>query len=220
MKNIVLFSLAFISLLAFSSCRKHRLKGEGSIISDTRSLGAIESVEADGDIDLEIIPSERNKVVITGYENLVPAFESNVRSRTLVLKFNDTYYNVKNNNIRITLYVNYLEGVTLNGSGDVVLKPRISSDDMYVKINGSGAITIEDNDIPVMEYKINGSGNIYARDCRAQDVYANISGSGEMEVYADRYLEAKISGSGTINYWGDPETVNTDISGSGRVKKH
>lgn len=221
MKNIVLIGLAaVISIFSMSSCHKHRIKGEGNIVSDTRSIGNITALTADGDIDVEILPAEKNKVVVTGYQNLVPVFETNVSSERLTLRFNDTYYNVRNNNIKVTLYVNNLNGITINGSGNIVMRPDVKSDKMDLKVNGSGVITLEENQIPKMDCQINGSGKLYCRSCIADDVYAKISGSGDMEVTVEHYLEARITGSGTINYWGSPETVTTDISGSGKVKKH
>jgi hypothetical protein len=220
MKNVVLVSLMMMSMAALSSCHKHKIKGEGNIISDTRSLADITSVTADGDLEIEILPAKNNKVIITGYENLVPAFESNVSNGRLTLRFNDTYYNVRNNNIKVTLYVNGIEGVTLNGSGKITMLPGIKTDNMEVKINGSGKVTLEENYVSSLNCHINGSGDIFARDFEAESVDAKISGSGNMELTVIKYLEARISGSGTINYWGSPETVNTDISGSGKVKKH
>lgn len=220
MKNVVLLSLIMVSIVAFSSCHKNRIKGEGSVISDTRSIGKIKYVEADGDLEVEILPAEKNRVVVTGYQNLVPAFETEVSHERLVLKFNDTYYNVKNNNIRVTLYVNDINGITLNGSGKVIMRSDVNTDNMELKINGSGKITLEDNYAPTLSCHINGSGNMFCRSFEADNVHANISGSGGMELTANKYLQTRISGSGTIDYWGNPETVNNDISGSGKVRKH
>ena len=77
-----------------------------------------------------------------------------------------------------------------------------------------------DNTLKILYIDINGSGNINTRDVDADDVYTDISGSGDISVTALNMLDARISGSGDIDYWGNPPTVKLDVSGSGRVRKH
>ena len=45
-----------------------------------------------------------------------------------------------------------------------------------------------------------------------------IGGSGKATVWATESLDARVTGSGTVNYYGDPK-VNVSGSGSGRVKR-
>ena len=78
---------------------------------------------------------------------------------------------------------------------------------------------IEDNEFDTFQCKVSGSGAVNARYAVCDEVYAEISGSGDLDITVNELLEAKISGSGSIDYWGTPEVVNTDISGSGKVTK-
>jgi hypothetical protein len=39
-----------------------------------------------------------------------------------------------------------------------------------------------------------------------------------MDVHVSEKLTAKVNGSGNIHYMGNPQTVNKNVSGSGRVK--
>lgn len=218
MKLLVSVSILMIAAL-FSSCRKGSLKGEGSIVSETRTLASFTEFESSGDFDIEVYPGDENKAVVSGYQNLVPAFETRVSNGKLKLQFERKYINVRNNNIRVTLYVKQLNNAALNGSGNILLHPGIVSDDLTAEINGSGDINIETNTFERAYYKINGSGKINARPCTVQHATTRISGSGDINLTAEQSLRVKISGSGSVNYWGSPEVVETDIDGSGKVNK-
>ncbi len=215
-KLLVLAALATITL---ASCSKTRLKGSGSTVSDTRYVSSFHTLQADGDVDVDVFPSNENKVVVTGYSNLVPVYETNVSNDKLTLKFRDNYINVRNNNIHITVYTSDVNMVRVNGSGNMTVQDSIRSKTLQAEINGSGNMTIKNNHFESMELKISGSGNINAQQSKGDYVYARISGSGSIDVTVGRYLNAKISGSGDINYRGTLESIDTDISGSGKVRK-
>lgn len=219
MKRIIFLGLT-LSALAFSSCSKVRLKGEGSILSETRQLENFTEVEANGSTDVEIIPSATNSVIVTGYQNLIPAYDTRVRDGRLILEFKKGYINVRNNNIKVTVYTTATNRALLNGSGNIHFADDLNTNSMSVDINGSGNVFIGNNNFTTAHYKINGSGNINAKLAIAENVTAKISGSGDIDLTATKSLIAKISGSGSIDYWGNPSVVETDISGSGKVRKN
>ena len=217
-KRITLFA-ALIACIAITSCTKKFIKGEGHVVTETRSLAEIDAVELNGSEDLQIISSTENKVEITGYHNLVPLYESYVRNGRLILQMDDDYINVRNNNIRVKLYTTGVNGIRINGSGDVVAGDNIGIQ-MSTTVNGSGNISFGDNHFTSLDITVNGSGAIDARRAESETVYADISGSGDIDVSVTKYLNAKISGSGTIDYWGNPtDGVDTEISGSGKVRR-
>lgn len=213
------FAIAALSIIAFSSCSKHRIKGEGSIVSETRSVSGFSGISLNGSEDVEVIPSNENKVIVSGYQNLVPVFKTKVSGSTLNLEFEHSYFNVRNNNIKVTVYTNGISKLDINGSGNITLRDSLKTDRLRMEINGSGNIYTYNNYIENVELDINGSGNINARNTTGRYVYAEVSGSGDAEITVKEKLDVKISGSGEIKYWGNPSSVNTDISGSGKVRK-
>lgn len=219
MKSIATLSIAFC-LLAFTSCRKYRLVGEGAIVSETRTLSSFTSVNADGDVDVDVYPSNENKVIVTAYQNLIPVYETDVNGSTLSLHFKTGYINVRHNNVRVAVYSTDVNNVVVNGSGKVIVKNGIASKTLNARINGSGDVTINDNHFESMTLKINGSGSIKSRSAVSDYVRAEISGSGDIETTVEQTLSAKISGSGNIDYWGNPSVSEVDLSGSGKVRKH
>jgi hypothetical protein len=219
MKRIIFLSLV-LSTIAFASCSKLRLKGEGSILSETRQLETFTGIEANGSTDVEVVPSSSNSVVITGYQNLIPVYETKVKGGKLVLEYKRGYINVRNNNIKVIVYTTSMNSAYLNGSGNITFRDSLTSRSMSVEINGSGDMSFGANAFQTAKYKINGSGNINARAAVAENVTAEISGSGDMDITVTQSLKAEISGSGTIDYWGNPAILEKDISGSGKVRKN
>ena len=217
MKNVITLSIIALSTIFFTSCRKTTMRGHGSVESETRTLATFNSIQADGSTDIEVYPSDNNRVIVTGYGNLIPIYETDVRGNTLYLDFKRGYWNIRNNNIKVTVYTTDMSSLHINGSGKVTIHESINSNTMDIDINGSGDVYIGQNEFERFDCKVNGSGSIKARSASCDAVYAKISGSGDIEVTVNEVLDAKISGSGNINYWGTPEVVNTDISGSGKV---
>ena len=67
---------------------------------------------------------------------------------------------------------------------------------------------------------ISGSGDINAYDLIADNVDATVSGSANIKVTANKEIIAKVSGSGDIDYRGNPEKIDTKVSGSGDISQH
>ncbi len=213
MKYLILLSSVLISV---SSCSKDRLKGEGATVSETRITTSFTEVDMNGSAEVRVYWDSVSHVVITGYQNLIPAYTSAVSGKRLILEF-DPRYRVTRSNIRVDVYTPDLHKLSLNGSGNV----RVHGDfhgDFSAEINGSGNFFIERGEFPKAYYSVNGSGNIFAKDAVADTATARISGSGNIELTVKDYLSARISGSGDIDYWGNPMT-DINVSGSGNVKR-
>lgn len=219
MKNVLQALLAFI-FITTTACTKHALRGGGDSSSETRTLSPFSTVEADGSTPVEIYPSTEDRVIITGYSNLIGAYETNVSGGTLRLKFKDKYINVRNSNLQVTVYSKDVNHVRINGSGNMHLHTGLTSNAMVAEINGSGDIDIDQNNFNNVRCEVNGSGNISGQPCTAQNLVAKISGSGNISMTVEETLSVKISGSGDVNYWGSPVITDIDISGSGKIHKH
>lgn len=211
-----LYALLPLVLLT-SSCIKERLKGEGDIISDTRSVSPFHTVESDGDNRVSIVRDSVYKVTVTGYENLVPEFRTTVSNGKLHLDYDDDYY-VRNDNIQVQVHAPAIENVRIEGSGRIEVRPGFTGDHFESHIDGSGSIEIQGGIFRELVADINGSGKIRCDGAVCDSAYADISGSGEIWVQVNNYLDVDISGSGTVHYRGSP-VVKTRISGSGKVQK-
>lgn len=124
----------------------------------------------------------------------------------------------------------------VSGSGDMDLKGKCKS--FTSDISGSSSIKLTASIAGVADFDISGSGKVEATGS-SQSVKAEItgsgkilasnfetakcevriSGSGDVEINVKTELDARITGSGTVLYKGNPARVNSDASGSGSVKE-
>ncbi|MDD5507229.1 MAG: DUF2807 domain-containing protein [Bacteroidales bacterium] len=102
----------------------------------------------------------------------------------------------------------------LGGSGNIDL--GTATNDLKATITGSGDIHIWGETLD-SDLTITGSGNIRAYGLTQENCYVTISGSGNVYVSVSKYLDVKITGSGSVYYRGNPSHIKTTISGSGKV---
>lgn len=109
------------------------------------------------------------------------------------------------------------------GSGDIECK-QLKAADMDISVAGSGDLKIENalvtsanasvagsdtvkisGNADKANYSVAGSGDLYANDFKVQNISASVAGSGDIKCHAVEHLKARVSGSGTIGYKGNPE---------------
>ncbi|MBU0928385.1 MAG: DUF2807 domain-containing protein [Spirochaetes bacterium] len=104
---------------------------------------------------------------------------------------------------------------SLTGSGDMELDcPSAASID--AKISGSGSMSLSGS-CDALDLSIAGSGDFDSPDFKARTAKILITGSGDAELEVAERLDARLSGSGGVEYGGRP-TVNVSVTGSGRVR--
>lgn len=93
--------------------------------------------------------------------------------------------------------------ISVAGSGDLKIENALVTS-VNASVAGSGIVKISGN-ADKANYSVAGSGDLYASDFKVQDISASVAGSGDIKCYAVEHLKARVSGSGTIGYKGDPE---------------
>lgn len=96
----------------------------------------------------------------------------------------------------------------VKGSGDMDLK-KVNATAVKAEVNGSGDIDMK-GDAQKASYIVKGSGDISADKLMVPNVVATVAGSGDISCYASKRLDAKVSGSGDIDYRGNPSIVNKE----------
>ena len=114
------------------------------------------------------------------------------------------------------LTVDDLGALELSGSGEVGAE-GIDTDELVVDISGSGTMKTSGR-AESQEAHVSGSGSYDAQDLESRRVRIDVEGAGSAVVNASEELDAKVGGTGSVEYVGDP-TVRQDVSGVGRVSK-
>ncbi len=240
MKRTLTFILAIVTV-TLSNAQWKRVKGNGNTVTIERSVGEYDYVALAGWFDLELVDGDEGELTLRGEENLLEYIKTEVKDGKLTIK-QKKGVNLRpsswNEGITITVPVESVDGVSLSGSGDIVGKTVLKSDNFKTSISGSGDITLEveaksidasmsgSGDMNLagratdFEVSVSGSGDIKAYDLEADFVEAQVSGSADIKVTATQTLRARVSGSGDITYKGNPKKIDTKSSGSGDINSY
>ncbi len=150
-------------------------------------------------------------------------------------KDNRGWSNIGKSDLTIYVSMENIEGVNLSGSGELIGEQSINTDDLKLRISGSGNITLATSASGLsaeisgsgkitlsgkansLKARISGSGNVKAENLTVDTVDASISGSGDIYITANEEITARVSGSGNVYYKGEPERRDSQSSGSGRI---
>ena len=105
----------------------------------------------------------------------------------------------------------------ISGSGNIIID-NLSAETVECHISGSGDVDLKGNGLQELEIHISGSGDVNAGNLKSENVSVHVSGSGDCKVYATRKLNTRTTGSGDIYYRGKPDSVDSKSSGSGHIK--
>jgi hypothetical protein len=229
---VTLTAVSAIAALALTGCVPPMA---GPTVSEDREIDAVTTLVLDSSGDVTITEGEPS-LVIHAQQAALGRLTSEVSGDTLTLGATGGFLNWGFGEVRYELTLPDLEQLEIDGSGDV--DSRISTDGtLVINLDGSGDIEFPDIDAErvevtisgsggvqvsgtatELEIDIDGSGDVDAADLQVQEAVVTIGGSGDVSVAARDNLAVRISGSGRVEYTGDP-VVDSEVSGSGDVVK-
>jgi hypothetical protein len=230
-----LFCIPLLLLVVLAGCDS--VSGSRNVVKEDRQLGDFSEVSVSGSMDVYITQGNTRNLTIEAEDNIIPLIETEMHDNDLEIRFKRNT-NIRNHKpVKIFLTTPVLEGLNLNGSGDVEVKSHFSSPgsmrfslsgsgdlsgsfnapEMRVDLAGSGDIELK-GQTRDLNISIAGSGNCDADELLAETAEVNIAGSGNADVHASRALKANLLGSGNVRYKGEP-TINLSKLGSGSVRK-
>lgn len=241
MKKIIALTLA-LTAIATVNAQWKKVKGNGNVVTIDRSTADYDEVAVAGWFDVELVSGAEGALKIRGEENLLEYIKTEVKDDKLVIKVKKGV-NLKpsswgsDGGILVTVPVETISSVSLSGSGDIVSKTILKTDNFETKLSGSGDVSLKveadkvgaslsgSGDVDLsgsagsFTVKVSGSGDVKAYELSANTVEATISGSADVQVTANEMLYARVSGSGDIHYRGNPKKIDSKASGSGDISK-
>ena len=230
-KNQYILLLILPILLSACNC----ILGEGDTVAEQREVSRFDKISLSIDAKVILKQEDDYSLRLDAQPNILEILETKVQGDVLTIGYGfDCVMDASD----ITIYLSMpeLKGVDLSGSGDVICMQGFDVSELDLGISGSGEILMElkadeirsrisgSGEIDIggkankLNVSISGSGSVYAYNLKTPDVSVKIIGSGDARVFPTVSLYAGISGSGSVYYKGDP-MVDSDITGSGRVKK-
>ncbi|MHC4956343.1 MAG: head GIN domain-containing protein, partial [Planctomycetota bacterium] len=181
-----------------------------------------------------LIQGDAERLTIEADDNLLPLIRSRVEGRRLIVGPDNVTLR-PSRPIRIVLRLKRLQALALVGRMDA-RSASIEAERLDIVISGSGSVAVQDLEADTLEVVISGSGTVLlAGNVRHQSLNVSgsggyessglksraarlrVGGSGNAKVWVTDELDAAISGSGTIGYYGRPNSTQK-VSGSGEVR--
>ncbi|MEM7085913.1 MAG: head GIN domain-containing protein [Bacteroidota bacterium] len=221
MKNIVTICLVFFSITAFAQR------------SVTRDVGDFNELKVYDLIEVNLIQSDENKVVIKGdHTDDVKIINQNGKLKLRMeidtrFQGEDTY---------IEVYFKNIGTIDANEGAYIVANEMIEQHKIELRAQEGGRIkvglTVDQTKIKAVtggvveasglsksqEIKINTGGVFEGRDLKTQETKVGITAAGEADVNASDRVEVRVTAGGDVNIYGNPKEVNEKKLAGGRVK--
>ncbi len=191
--------------------------GSGNVTSESRNVSDFDEVELNGVGNLSIQQTGSESLIVEAEEDVIPKLRTEVENNRLVIgpKPNTSIHTSEPINYKLT--VEDLNALEVSGSGNIDAED-ISTDELAVTISGAGDVKTSGR-ADSQDIDISGSGDYKARNLESEEAKIEVGGTGSAIVNVSNELNAKVSGSGSVEYIGAP-TVDQEVSGAGRVSEY
>lgn len=188
--------------------------GNGKTAVKEIKLENFSVVEADGAFEIQINVGKTSSIQIKSDENIIPLVSAAISSGTLKIGLTKSITVSKPIVLVIEAPAKFA-GVTLGGACSGIVK-GIAADVFSVALNGSANLTASGT-ANSLQSTLNGSNRLESKDLKIKDASVSITGAGDAVVNATASLKVSITGSGSVDYYGNPPKIDKQIVGVGSV---
>lgn len=239
MKKTIGLLLLVVLSVSFSSCIRDLvcLEGKGGVETRELELAPIQGILLEESAYVTITQADTQKITVTGDRNILDHLYTDVEGEIWRIDLGKNCF--RDYTLDIEIQLPNIDQIAISGSGDIIVDDFKDQGDLDLLIAGSGYIklgeftgTNEVNasipgsgeiflsrdfpDLTDLDLTIPGSGEFRAFSAITNNCDVNISGSGDVYVHVLDYLKVLITGSGNVNYKGDPN-IDATITGSGQI---
>lgn len=212
--------LSLIVATVFSGCQVagrlgNHITGSGNRHVERRQVADFNAIQASGAYQVTVVCGKDRSLEIEADDNILPLIKSEVKGGRLVISNDDGFNTRTSPSVRIT--VPDLKELSAPGASNVEVS-NVKNDSFTIDIEGATKLHCsgETNSLSV---NLSGAGSVDARDLHAQTANITSNGAGFVSVYAADHLDTTINGVGSVDYYGNPKTVNKQVNGVGSVNK-
>ncbi|SHM88159.1 head GIN domain-containing protein [Flavobacterium xinjiangense] len=198
----------------------------------SRNLGDFDEVKVFDKINVKLISSSENKVVITGDR----ADEVETVNKNGELKIRMPFPQLlSGNNIVVKLYFKNIESISasegsyvssetefkqtilnLNAKSGAEINIDINVDKVNVKANAGGIIELSGK-ATNQDVVITSGGILKAKDLHTTQTSISVSAGGNAEIQATTLVDAKVKAGGSIFIYGKPKQINKEVFIGGTI---
>ncbi len=219
MKKLI-FSLLVVSQIAYSQTEK--------------SVGDFNKVTSFDKIDVVLIPSDRNKVVLNGSgsdEVEVVNKNGELKIRMPLTKL------LSGDNVSATVYFKEIDAVEANEGSriscettfdttifDVIAKEgsevtiKINIEKLNLRVANGSIVSISGN-ATNQDVIVNSGGNYNAEKLTTKQTTITSNAGGNATIFATNLVDAKVRAGGKIFIYGSPKQINQKIIAGGKIEE-
>jgi hypothetical protein len=233
MKKIITAAACVVTLAVLVSCEAGAfgMREQRSV----RDVSGFDSVSFATSGELCITQGDHEGLEVSGRASDLPSLITEVRDGTLFIGREGAGPFIELRPPVFTLTVRTIHGLTAAGSGSIRVK-NLSTEALTVRISSSGGVALESLQADALEATLCSSGSLRATgavgalsirlsssggysggrlDSRKTSV--RVSSSGSATLRASESLEAHLTSSGDVWYFGSPQRVDRQVTSSGSL---
>jgi hypothetical protein len=240
-QSMMVLMAVVLLMTAAGGCQKdlwfnhNHFIGSGNVISEVRNVGYFSGIRLSGSGIVYVTQGPDLHLEIQAEDNIMPIISTRVSGETLVV---DTDYSFSSSfGIKIYVTMPDIHSFELQGDFKVLGQNRLHTGNLDIEITGTGYVELDvDADKIFTEISgaghinlsgsadshslvISGAGNLQAENLEVKVYDIVVSGSGNCWINVLQTLSVSITGSGNVYYRGNPGSVISNISGTGKVVK-
>lgn len=196
------------------------------------SLGKFSELKTFNAVEVEVIPSSENRIVITGHSKNDLKYNI-VKDRLEIRLGLDNIWS--KNDTRITVYTKNLRTIDANEGSLVTVSGEMKGEELTfrtqeganieAKVNGrkinakavsGGKVTLEGK-AEEQVVDINTGGHYYGKNLQTKRTEVSSGTAGKGEIYATEHVKATAKLGGTVEIFGRPDEVDKKTSLGGRI---
>jgi hypothetical protein len=236
------FCAATIATLLVAGCgllqRDGVVSGSGRIISEGREVSRFSAVALQGSGDVIITQGAAERLTIEADDNIMPLITSAVDGGTLRLGFEPADWQTTvrpSQPVRYLLTLRQLDALELSGAGNFEIASlqtsdlalvlagtgdvsiaSLRADTLNASLAGAGTITLAGT-VRQQLLRIAGQGNFEAGDLESRQAEVEVTGQGSATLWVRDSLAVRITGTGSVSYFGLPDIARREILGTGDI---
>lgn len=132
----------------------------------------------------------------------------------------NVFINWDGGNVVVTVYAPDLTSVEINGSGDFDAAGKVDTDNLSIRVKGSGEVDFADVICDDASIEIYGSGDVGIGKLTAQhhtDISVKGSGDVDVEFWHSGSVDCTVTGSGDVTLKGSAKSLRKYVVGSGDI---
>ena len=183
-------------------------------------------------IEVKVIPSEENRIEITGHSKHEVKFEVVQTRLEIKLSLNNLW---SKDDTRITVYARNLQKIDANQGSLVEVSEELKGAELIFEVQEGASIRAALNaakvaskavtggklyltgEAKVQEVELNTGGQLFGKNLKTEETIIKAGTAAKGEIYATQYVRATASLGGTIEIFGSPREVEQKTSLGGRI---